>query len=51
LGFEVKSVDEKIQFVKEKGLAVTGPIQPNPSIKFFFVKDPNGVSVQFVENM
>jgi lactoylglutathione lyase len=52
LGFEVKSVDEKIEFIKEKGLAVeSGPFQPNPHIKFFFVKDPNGVSIQFVENM
>ena len=52
LGFEVNSVDEKIKFIKEKGLAVeSGPFQPNPHIKFFFVKDPNGVSIQFVENM
>ena len=52
LGFEVKSVDEKIKFIKEKGLAVAGgPFQPNPRIKFFYVKDPDGVHVQFVENM
>ena len=52
LGFEVESVDQKMQFIKEKELAVAGgPFQPNPHIKFFFVKDPNGVSVQFVENM
>jgi len=52
LGFEVKSVDEMIKVIKEKGLEVeSGPIQPNPRIKFFHVKDPNGVSIQFVENM
>ena len=52
LGFEIESVDEKIQFIKEKGLEVAGgPFQPNPHIKFFFVKDPNGVNIQFVENM
>jgi lactoylglutathione lyase len=51
LGFEVESVDEKIKFIKEKGLEVdSGPYQPNPHIRFFFVKDPNGVSIQFVEN-
>jgi lactoylglutathione lyase len=51
LGFEVESVDKKIKFIKEKGLEVAGgPIQPNPHIKFFFVKDPNGVTIQFVEN-
>ncbi|ABR47721.1 Glyoxalase/bleomycin resistance protein/dioxygenase [Alkaliphilus metalliredigens QYMF] len=52
LGFEVESVDEKITFIKEKGLEVeSGPYQPNPHVKFFHVKDPNGVKIQFVENM
>lgn len=52
IGFEVKSVDEMIKFIKEKGLEVhSGPFQPSPHIKFFFVKDPNGISIQFVENM
>lgn len=52
LGFEVESVDEMIKFIKEKGLEPAGGIfQPNPHIKFFFVKDPNGVNVQFVQNM
>ncbi|MDO8804930.1 MAG: VOC family protein [Elusimicrobiota bacterium] len=52
LGFEVKSVDEMIEFVKGKEMEVAGgPYQPNPHIKFFYVKDPDGVGVQFVENM
>ncbi len=52
LGFEVKSVDEMIEFVKEKGLAIhSGPFQPNPHVKFFFVTDPNGLKIQFVENV
>ncbi|AOT71959.1 VOC family protein [Geosporobacter ferrireducens] len=52
IGFEVNSVDERIKFIKEKGLDLeSGPFQPNPHVKFFFVKDPNGVRVQFVENL
>lgn len=52
LGFEVKSIDEMIKFIKEKGLEVeSGPYQPNPHVKFFYVRDPDGVSIQFVENM
>jgi len=52
LGFEVDSVEETIKFIKEKGLEVdSGPYQPNPNVKFFFVKDPNGVRIQFVENI
>lgn len=51
-GFEVKSLDEMIKKVKEKGISIDdGPIQPNPHTKFFFIKDPNGLKIQFVENM
>lgn len=50
IGFEVKSVEEKLQFVKEKGLTPEGPFSPNPHVSFFFVTDPSGVRVQFVEN-
>ncbi len=52
LGFEVKSVDEMMSFVKEKGIAIhSGPIQPNPHTRFFYVLDPNGLRIQFVENI
>jgi len=50
LGFTVDSVDEMMVFVQEKGLAIhSGPFQPNPHTKFFFVKDPNGLKISFVE--
>lgn len=49
-GFEVDSVDEKMSFVKEKGIDIhSGPIQPNPHVKFFYVLDPNGLKIQFVQ--
>lgn len=52
LGFEVESLEDKIEFVKKNGIAIhSGPIQPNPNIKFFFVQDPNGLKIQFVENI
>ena len=45
-------MDEKIKFKGKEGLEVTGgPFQPNTNIKFFFVKDPNGINIQFVENL
>lgn len=51
IGFEVQSVDEMVAFVKERGIEIqSGPFQPNPHVKFFYVLDPNGVSIQFVEN-
>jgi lactoylglutathione lyase len=52
LGFEVDSVDKMMAFVTEKGIDIhSGPFQPNPHIKFFFVLDPNGTKIQFVENI
>jgi lactoylglutathione lyase len=52
LGFEVASLDKTIQMIKDKGIPVhSGPFQPNPHIRFFYVLDPNGLKIQFVENM
>jgi lactoylglutathione lyase len=52
LGFEVNSLDEKLAALKEKGIDIKGgPFQPNPHIKFFYILDPNGLKIQFVENM
>jgi lactoylglutathione lyase len=51
-GFEVKSLDEMMALVKEKGIEIQGGIlQPNPHVRFFYVLDPNGLKIQFVENM
>ncbi len=52
LGFEVNSVEEKLIFVRDHGVEIeSGPVQPNPHVKFFLVKDPNGVRIQFVQNL
>lgn len=52
LGFEVASVDELMAGLKEKGIAIhSGPFSPSPHNKFFYVLDPNGLKIQFVENM
>ena len=52
LGFEVDSVDEMLAVVKEKGIDIhSGPFQPNPHTKFFYLLDPNGLKIQFVENI
>ena len=52
LGFEVNSVDEMITLVKEKGIDIeSGPFNPNPHTKFFYILDPNGLKIQFVENI
>lgn len=52
LGFEVESVDQMMESLKEKGIKIdSGPFQPNQNIKFFYVLDPNGLKVQLVENI
>ncbi len=51
-GFEVESLEKALALVKESGIAVIGePVQPNPKVRFFFVKDPDGMRIQLVENL
>lgn len=51
-GFEVESLDAALFLVKEKGIAVEGePVQPNPSVKYFFIKDPDGMRIQLVQKL
>lgn len=51
IGFEVESVSKKIEELKSQGIEIAaGPISPSPHIEFFFVLDPNGLKIQFIEN-
>ncbi len=51
-GFEVDSVDEMMSFVQEKGIQIeSGPFQPSPHSKYFFVLDPNGMRIQFFQGL
>jgi len=36
--------------IKEKGIEnESGPFQPNPNIKYFFILDPNVLKIQIIE--
>lgn len=48
IGFHVDDVEAFQKELKEKGLNPTDIISPNPMVKFFFVQDPNGVTIQFL---
>lgn len=49
-GFEVESLDQLLDLMKEKEIPLlSGPYQPNPHIRFFYILDPNGLKIQFVE--
>nr|WP_195269807.1 VOC family protein [Eubacterium sp. 1001713B170207_170306_E7] len=50
LGFEIASVDKCMEALREKGIPVfSGPFQPNPKTRFFFIQDPDGVMVELIE--
>lgn len=50
LGFQVESLEKKMAFMKENNIPIdSGPFKPNPNTSFFYVSDPNGLKIQFVE--
>lgn len=49
IGLEISNLDMLISKLKESGQNVIGPISPNPHIRFFFIKDPDGYTVQLAE--
>ena len=51
IGFVVDSVDKIVELVNEKGIKIlNGPIQTPSGSKLFFVEDPNGAEIEFVES-
>ncbi|MDY0175151.1 MAG: VOC family protein [Bacteroidales bacterium] len=50
VGLLVDDLDATMTHLKEQGIAnIVGPISPNPHLRFIFIKDPNGFTVQLVE--
>ncbi|MCR5666205.1 MAG: VOC family protein [Eubacterium sp.] len=49
VGFETEDALKKSNELKAQGYKVSEMIQPNPKAQFFTVKDPAGVTVQFVQ--
>lgn len=49
IGLEPENLDQMVYLLAEHGYPVTGPISPNPQIRFFFVRDPDGYAIQLVE--
>ncbi|MBN1524545.1 MAG: VOC family protein [Spirochaetales bacterium] len=52
LGFVVDSTEKFTAFLQSKEIALhSGPFQPNPNIRFVYALDPDGLKIQFVENI
>ena len=48
IGFHVPDIDSLRDTLVRDGLDPTPFISPQPGVRFFYVKDPAGVSVQFI---
>lgn len=50
IGFEVKNINEKIGELKNKEInIIRGPIEVQGGSKLAFIKDPNGIEIEFIE--
>ncbi|WP_338595835.1 VOC family protein [Clostridium baratii] len=50
IGFEVKNINEKIGELKNKEInIIRGPIEVPDGSKLAFIKDPNGIEIEFIE--
>ena len=49
MGFAVEDIDKEYTKKEEQGFRPGPMISPNPHARFFFVKDPNGVDIQFIQ--
>ncbi|MDD7025164.1 MAG: VOC family protein, partial [Oscillospiraceae bacterium] len=48
IAFHVEDLEEHHTLLTEKGYSPKPIISPVPTVKFFFMTDPNGVSIQFM---
>lgn len=50
VGFATDDLYKSAQELKSKGITTGKIIVPNPHTRFFFIEDPNGVQIQFIES-
>ncbi|HYF75054.1 MAG TPA: VOC family protein [Candidatus Nitrosocosmicus sp.] len=50
IGFDVDSLEDTGAMLKERGVVISrGPLGAPGGVRFLFVKDPNGVEIEFIE--
>lgn len=49
IGLKVENLEEEINSLRKAGIIPTEIISPNEHIKFCFLKDPNGYTIQLFE--
>ncbi|MDP4152971.1 MAG: VOC family protein [Bacillota bacterium] len=51
IGFEGEALDKVAETLRSYNINILkGPISPSAHIRFFFVKDPDGYEIQFIEH-
>ena len=52
MGFIVQSINQFMELLNKKNIPIqSGPFPPNPSIKFIYIQDPDGLKIQLIENI
>ena len=49
--YEKSLIQRVVERAKAEGIDVAGPISPNPHLQFFFLKDPDGYTIQLCESL
>lgn len=49
LGFIPDDLDAFMARLDGLGIPAVGPVSPSPDIRFFFIRDPDGYTIQLVE--
>ena len=49
IGIAFKQLDDLVEKIKSKNIPIVGPITPMPDIRFFFVNDPDGYTIQLLD--
>ncbi len=49
VGFIPEDLDAFVSGLKAQGIPVIGPVSPDKTIRFYFISDPDGYTVQLVE--
>lgn len=49
IGLEIENLDAFVALLLKNGYELTGPIAPNPTICFYFIKDPDGYTLQLLK--
>ena len=51
MGFTPDNMGELLENLAAAGVAIPEPFSPNPTLRFYFVSDPDGYTVQLVEQL